>query len=164
MTVVGRARKGSKRKIHGLSVGETAKVYRCCINALERCHDEKHYAFKNYGGRGVAVAEEWRDLESFIVGVINEIGLPLSGQSLDRIDNGFGYAPGNIRWANHVTQNRNRRNVKIFDDGTTIPEIAERLGCTPEAIHYRVKCGWSIQKIIETPLRNYPRKTKEVVA
>jgi hypothetical protein len=134
-------------------MGEDAKLYRLCLNALERCHNENHAAYKNYGARGIFVCQEWHDIAEFVIGVFNEIGRPRPGESIDRIDNARGYEPGNIRWSSHVGQNRNRRNVVVLDGGLTIPEIAEKLNCTSAAVAYRLKMGWSIERILSTPPR-----------
>jgi hypothetical protein len=73
----------------------------------ERCLDPRHHAYRNYGGRGVTVCAEWQqDFALFLA----EVGMRPPGRySLDRIDNERGYEPGNVRWADSRTQNRNRR-------------------------------------------------------
>lgn len=72
-----------------------------------RCTRPTHPAFKNYGGRGVTICKEW---QADFVAFITHIGMkPRPDYSLDRIDNGKGYEPGNVRWASSITQNRNRR-------------------------------------------------------
>ncbi len=72
-----------------------------------RCLNPKHPAYANYGGRGIIVCPEWQnDFFSFLASV----GMKPEGKySLDRIDNGKGYEPGNVRWADLYTQNSNRR-------------------------------------------------------
>lgn len=35
-------------------------------NMMDRCYKETHYAHKNYGAKGVYVAEDWRTLDGFL--------------------------------------------------------------------------------------------------
>lgn len=77
----------------------------------KRCLNPNHPAYKNYGGRGITIHAEW---QNNFVAFLAEIGMrPSSGYSLDRIDNNRGYEPGNIRWSDAMTQNRNRRSFII---------------------------------------------------
>ena len=148
---------GQPRLLHGLSVDPVwAPILRRCYNAISRCHNPNHKAFKNYGARGIEVIARWRDVETFAREIVLEIGLPKDGASIDRIDNHQGYKPGNIRWANRSQQARNRRN-SVTVAGVAAAELAERLGCTREAIYYRLRKGWSLADIAKQPPRVYPR-------
>lgn len=76
--------------------------------------------------------------------------------SLDRIDNSKGYSPDNCRWANRVTQNRNKDdNVLLTYKGEThtISEWAEILDVRYSTFYSRLKRGWSVEETIEKPLR-----------
>jgi hypothetical protein len=87
-------------------MSETAE-YRAWRSMKKRCHSPSCKAYRNYGARGVHVCPEWR--ESF-VSFVRHIGMkPRDELSLDRIDHARGYEPGNVRWADGITQNRNRR-------------------------------------------------------
>lgn len=35
-------------------------------NMIDRCYNEKHPAYKNYGAKGVIVCDEWKTLDGFI--------------------------------------------------------------------------------------------------
>jgi hypothetical protein len=70
-----------------------------------RCTDPRHHAWRNYGGRGIKVATEWLDFETYYAAV----GDRPAGMSLDRIDNDGNYEPSNVRWATPVEQRANRR-------------------------------------------------------
>jgi hypothetical protein len=76
----------------------------------QRCHNPKHAAWRNYGGRGITVCPEWlNSFEAFYQHVGRK---PSPDLSLDRINNDLGYFPGNVRWATLSQQMQNRRKWK----------------------------------------------------
>jgi hypothetical protein len=84
---------------------------------LARCEDPDSPAYHDYGARGIRVCDRWRDPETFIRDIEQEIGprpakKTVTGYpeySLDRIDNDEGYKPGNVRWATWKQQAETRR-------------------------------------------------------
>lgn len=80
---------------------------------VSRCSDPNDPDWPHYGGRGITVCEEWRSPSAFIDYLETTLGDPPEGWSMDRIDNNAGYRPGNIRWASHSQQQRNRRPFPI---------------------------------------------------
>lgn len=72
--------------------------------AIRRCSDPSHKAYKNYGGRGIQF--KFTTLEQFAL----ELGeRPTPKHSLDRINNDGHYEPGNVRWATASEQLLNQR-------------------------------------------------------
>ena len=63
-------------------------------------------SYKNYGGRGITICEEWMDIKNFI-----RWADPLrqKGLQIDRIDNNKGYSPGNCRFVTNKENIDNRR-------------------------------------------------------
>lgn len=75
-----------------------------------RCSNPDDSAYKNYGGRGITVCEEWEnDYHEFKKWAI-ENGYD-SSLSIDRIDVNGNYEPSNCRWATVETQSYNKRNT-----------------------------------------------------
>jgi len=82
-----------------------------------RCTRPKTTGYKNYGGRGITVCARWNVFENFL----DDMGLPKSGESLDRVDPNGNYEPSNCRWATMEVQSNNRRNsLKVTFDGETM--------------------------------------------
>lgn len=72
----------------------------------QRCSDQKHPSYPNYGGRGITVCDRWREsFESFLA----DLGERPDGTTLDRIDVNGNYAPSNCRWATYKEQRANSR-------------------------------------------------------
>jgi hypothetical protein len=73
----------------------------------QRCYDERHSNFKNYGARGIKICERWLDsYENFLADMGRK---PSPRHSIDREDNDGDYEPGNCRWATPSEQALNKR-------------------------------------------------------
>lgn len=91
---------------HGLWSHELYSTWR---NMLSRCYNPKDHRYKSYGAMGIDVCERWHDINNFIA----DMGTRPTGLSIDRIDFTKGYSPENCRWADDLTQGRNRRYAKL---------------------------------------------------
>jgi hypothetical protein len=76
-----------------------------------RCLNTKCKDYKNYGGRGIKVCEDWLySFKNFLQYLkYNQMYPKPVGSSIDRINNNGNYEPGNIKWAFSLEQNKNRR-------------------------------------------------------
>ena len=98
---------------HGLS---SNKFYHTWYDMKYRCYNTMRQDYKNYGGRGITVCEEWLDVVNFVAWA--EKTYPnLEDATLDRIDNNKGYSPENCRWVDKTTQVLNRRIMKNNKSG-----------------------------------------------
>jgi hypothetical protein len=75
----------------------------------KRCCLPTNKDYKNYGGRGISVCDEWKN--SFLTFYEWSMFNGYSGAlTLDRIDVNGNYEPTNCRWATMKMQQQNRRN------------------------------------------------------
>ena len=87
---------------HGMSQN---KFYKTWYSMIYRCNNPKDKSYKNYGGRGITVCEEWLDLKVFIDWCEETY---IEGMTLDRINVDKNYQPENCRWVNMSVQNSNK--------------------------------------------------------
>lgn len=105
--------RGGRRPKHGYANHPLYFLWRTMIR---RCHAPNHPDYRNYGGKGVTVCEQWREsFEAFLADVGERPPDPPEWEgkraywTLDRIDPFGDYEPSNVRWASWSTQNRNTR-------------------------------------------------------
>ena len=85
--------------------------YRCWQSLRQRCNNPNNPGYKNYGGRGISVCQEWNaSFDAFYA----YVGPRPAGKWLDRIDNNGNYEPGNVRWATPTVQRLNSRPKKVL--------------------------------------------------
>src|SRR4030067_1015352 len=95
--------------VHGES---RSKLHGVWNSMLQRCNNPNTEAYKNYGGRGIRVCEEWKEYENFRSwSLSNEYNETLT---LDRRHVNKDYCPENCRWVDWETQQNNRRNNKLI--------------------------------------------------
>jgi hypothetical protein len=86
--------------------GKGTRIYKTWKKMKERCYNQNEIGYKNWGGRGISICDEWRyDFVKFrdwalANGYRDDL-------QIDRRDNDGNYEPSNCRF---VTQAENKRN------------------------------------------------------
>lgn len=123
----------------------------------ERCYGVTHRYYKDYGGRGIRICQEWMKYEPFLEWSLAN-GYRL-GLTIDRIDNDGDYSPDNCRWVTRtVNANNTRKNrfVSAFGDRKTLSEWARDSRCVVayKCLHDRiVRLGWNAERALTKPGR-----------
>lgn len=101
------------RKTHGDSNSRLYKIY---IHIKTRCHNQNEIQFKDWGGRGISICDEWdNSYETFKDWALKN-GYK-ENLSIDRKNNDGNYEPSNCRWVKKEIQARNTR--KIYRHNTS---------------------------------------------
>jgi hypothetical protein len=110
----------------------------------QRCSNSNHPDYKDYGGRGITVCNEWRDsFETFYEWATTH-GYS-EDLSIDRIDVNGNYEPDNCRFITMFDQASNKRNNVYIDyesDNVTISEASRRCGLDSGTVGDRIRKGW----------------------
>lgn len=148
-TEVKRARTSERNRKMATQNGSSREKLFHVWNAIRhRCYFVTDDYYHLYGGRGIAMCDEWK--ESYFV--FKEWALSngyKDGLTIDRIDVNGNYDPSNCRWATLKEQANNRRSNRRFTAfGRTlnIQQWAELLEVPYNKLRYRlVEKGLSVQ-------------------
>ena len=142
-----------KYTIHGMaSSANRHRLYKIWARMLQRCNNPKNKGYKDYGGRGITVCDEWQKFEPFMKWAFDN-GYKDSLE-IDRRDNNKGYSPENCRF---VTRSQNMLNTRynrlVTINGETKPattwaRIAEIKKSTFFA---RLGYGWEGEDLLRSP-------------
>lgn len=158
--VCGRKIAAIKATRHGESLRKgigCTRLYRIWLSMRTRCNNKKRHDYKEYGGRGIKVCNEWDNYENFrdwslMNGYANNL-------SIDRIDNNSGYSSDNCRWTTQSQQMRNTRKNKFLEfngERKTLVEWSEITGIKYHTLKNRVnKYGYSDEEALTIPVKHY---------
>lgn len=90
------------------------------MDMFQRCDNPNNARFKDYGGRGIRICEQWRGPTGFASFLTSMGRRPSSEYSLERVDNDGHYAPANCKWATWEEQYSNRRKPSRSDNDGSV--------------------------------------------
>jgi len=100
---------------HGYAIrGNLHPCWRTLRKMKMRCYNPNADCYKNYGGRGITICQEWLDDPAAFVRWSLQNGWA-PGLTIERKDNDGNYTPENCVWATRTQQGRNSRNCKLTE-------------------------------------------------
>lgn len=91
------------------------RIFDVWNNMIQRCENENSPNYKNYGGRGIKVCENWKNPENFISWAYKN-GYQENNKkdrknvlSIERINVNGNYEPNNCKWIPFSEQGKNKR-------------------------------------------------------
>lgn len=128
-----------------------SKLYGVYTSIIDRCYNSNNKRFKDYGGRGINVCEEWKDsylnFKTWAIASGYKEGL-----SIDRENNDLGYNSSNCRWVTRIVQQNNMRRNHIIEyngQSKTIAEWSRELDISYDKLWKFIKKGLSIEDILK---------------
>ena len=146
---------------NGLSKTKLRYIY---DHMKSRCYNKNNKSYKNYGGRGIKVCDEWLDKEKGFENFYNwSINNNYSKNlTIDRIDNDGNYEPINCRWTTFEEQINNRRTTTFLEyNGIKKPltQFAREYKIPIGTLRARIKRGWTLERALtEKKHNNYKGK------
>ena len=122
-------------------------IYQVWCRMKQRCQNPNDPSYKNYGGRGISLCEEWnKDFTKFAAWATGYA----KGLQIDRINNDGNYEPGNCRWVTPKQNARNKRTNILSEErvkeirhwhglGYTQAHISRIFHLSPQVVHNIVK-------------------------
>lgn len=120
---------------------------------IARCESQGVQEYKDYGGRGILVCDEWHDYNTFKSWALNN-GYT-NTLTLDRIDVDGNYTPGNCRWTTYKVQANNTRTNRMLTyngETHTMSEWADLTGMPYQRLNTRIYLGWSVERALTEPV------------
>lgn len=160
-TSCGCKRKETLRQLRTKHGESNTRLYNVWSDMKKRCYNTKNVDYKNYGGRGITVCDEWMDFQNFYEWAIAngyDETAPRGQCTIDRIDVDGCYEPENCRWVDRYIQMNNKRNNRILTyngESHTLAEWCEIVNIPYSCLKSRLnKLHWSVEKTLTTPTRN----------
>ena len=139
------------------------RLYTIWTDMKQRCFNQNSKPFKNYGGRGITICDEWKNnFQAFYNWSVTH-GYA-DDLTIDRKDNDGDYCPENCRWITFVEQQNNRSNNTYLtwnNETNTISDWSRILDIPCYVISSRLhKLKWSVEKTLSTPIKKRKEVTK----
>lgn len=137
------------KPIHNMS---RTKLYYVLNRMKQRCYNEHNSSYKDYGGRGIYVCDEWLGKE----GITNFIRWALENGykedlTIERIDVNGNYCPENCKWIPQKMQLRNQRRTVRIKGGKDITSYAEENDMDSDLVRSRRSVyGWNDEHLLDS--------------
>ena len=140
---------------HGFTAGGNQPYWYKILSQLkQRCNNENHPQYKNYGGRGIDYDPRY---DASPQAFYDDVGdRPSPKHTIARKDNNKGYWPENMRWATQKEQQRNKRTNRIVKvkgkKAAALAQVAEDGGISRKRYRERLEAGLSPEEALSRPI------------
>lgn len=137
-------------KTHGQT---NTKLFYVWQTMRKRCYQKNNKDYKDYGGRGIKVCDEWQiNFQAFYDWAM--LNGYKEGLTIERKDTNGNYEPSNCKWATQKEQCNNRRNNHLitYNGKTqTLQKWANEYKINRQTLSSRIhKLHWSVEKALTT--------------
>jgi len=144
---------------HGLS---KTRLHRIWHSMYCRCYYKTTSQYKNYGGKGIKVCDEWKHIKGFINFYNWAINNGYSEElTLDRIDNNKDYCPDNCRWLTVKEQSNHKTNNVFYTfkrRTQTSKQWCDEYGISQTTLNDRLKRGWTLEQALTISTKGNHKK------
>lgn len=147
---------------HGMA---RTRIYREWTGIKTRCNNPNDKRYKDYGGRGIVMCDEWKNsFEAFrdwamANGYRDDL-------TIERKDVNGNYCPENCCWITLAEQERNRRDTLRVKDAkgndVCAISIAEENGISAKTLHSRLSKGWDLDKATSNPITEQRKRVLQI--
>ena len=146
---------------HGMS---KTRLYSIWCDIKDRCENKNKDCYKNYGGRGIQICDEWKaDFMNFYNWAMdNGYNDKLT---IERINVDGNYCPENCKWATMLEQANNKTNTFYLtykNETKPLRYWSDKTGIPPRTLYRRYRLGWKVEDIIEKPLGSRFKKGERI--
>jgi hypothetical protein len=123
---------------------------------VNRCTSDRNREYKNYGGRGIRICQQWLDYKAFAIWATTN-GYK-TNLTLERKNVNGNYEPENCTWATMKEQNNNRTNNHLITFGgktQTLQQWSEEFGIKKPTLLWRLGHGWPLDQAFTVKVRRY---------
>ena len=136
---------------HGKTNSHLYSIWR---GMRDRIFNKNARCYKDYGGRGIEICEEWLNFENFYEWSINN-GYQ-DGLTIERKDVNGNYCPENCKWATMKEQANNRRTnhfIEFNGKNQSMSYWAKEINIPYQTLKSRINSmGWEIERALTAPV------------
>ncbi len=139
------------------------RLYHEWASIKNRCYNKNLKTYKDYGGRGIEVCDEWKHSFEAFRDWAFENGYS-DDLTIERINFDMNYCPENCKWIPFNEQQKNRRicySIEYMGKTQNLTDWCRELNLPFGVVHNRVKkLGWSFERAISEPVHIEKRNKK----